>query len=462
MRRKDVVDGPGLAAVFGDEPAGFAGDPGKRQGQHGEAQVPGLLGDFIPEGIEEAEDEDEGHGETGADHDAEGPEHRGHGRNRVGGSLLDHFGRGGVDVVRVALQEKTEAEVVAHGEELFAELFVGGILAELFKHADGLLAVDDALLGLGRELLDARNLGGEGAGAHQAEEPGHVDLGVIRLGGFVGDGEERQRSRSLMRFPDGFHGGDLGRLVLRDEVAGFVAHLDGHQGGDHAEDGGEAEGGAGELQVLTAEHVVGGDGHHEDGARHVAAGDGVDELGLSPFVRENGPEVDHFHSHRLEVELSADGIHHPGVGNENPEGGEVGAHGHEDRGGKMLALGEAVPAEEEEADEGGLKEEGHQAFDGERGAEDVAHVVGVVGPVRAELELHGDAGGNAEGEVNPEELAPEAGHVFVDFLAGKDVRHFHGHEHERKSERQGHEDEVVHRGHRKLKAGQVNKIRWDH
>ena len=127
-------------------------------------------------------------------------------------------------------------------------------------------AVDDALLGLGRELLDARNLGGEGAGAHQAEEPGHVDLGVIRLGGFVGDGEERQRSRSLMRFPDGFHGGDLGRLVLRDEVAGFVAHLDGHQGGDHAEDGGEAEGGAGELQVLTAEHVVGGDGHHEDSA----------------------------------------------------------------------------------------------------------------------------------------------------------------------------------------------------
>ena len=108
MRRKDVVDGPGLAAVFGDEPAGFAGDPGKRQGQHGEAQVPGLLGDFIPEGIEEAEDEDEGHGQTGAAHDAEGPEHRGHGRNRVGGSLLDHFGRGGVDVVRVALQEKTE------------------------------------------------------------------------------------------------------------------------------------------------------------------------------------------------------------------------------------------------------------------------------------------------------------------------------------------------------------------
>ena len=71
-------------------------------------------------------------------------------------------------------------------------------------------------------------------------------------------------------------------------------------------------------------------------------------------------------------------------------------------------------------------------------------------------------GGNAQSKVDAEELAPETGHVFVHFLARDDVRHFHRHQQERKSERQRHKNEVVHRGHRKLHARQVNKIRGDH
>ena len=70
----------------------------------------------------------------------------------------------------------------------------------------------------------------------------------------------------------------------------------------------------------------------------------------------------------------------------------------------MSALGEALPTEEEQTDEGRFQEEGHQTFNRERGAEDVAHVVRVVGPVRAELEFHGDARSNAKGKVNAEEL----------------------------------------------------------
>jgi hypothetical protein len=39
-------------------------------------------------------------------------------------------------------------------------------------------------------------------------------------------------------------------------------------------------------------------------------------------------------------------------------------------------------------------------------------------PVRAELELHGDAGHHADGEVDGENLGPEAGALAVTFLAG--------------------------------------------
>src|SRR5262245_64872047 len=69
----------------------------------------------------------------------------------------------------------------------------------------------------------------------------------------------------------------------------------------------------------------------------------------------------------------------------------------------MADLRQAIPAEEEEADEGRLEEEGHQPFDRQRGAEDVADIVRVIGPVHAELELHGDAGRDPHGEIDRSE-----------------------------------------------------------
>ena len=154
------------------------------------------------------------------------------------------------------------------------------------------------------------------------------------------------------------------------------------------------------------------------------------ELGLRPGTRNHFPEVGHFHTHCHEIEFAARGVLHPGVGNQNPQRREVRAQGHQERDGKVSALAQTVPAEEKEPDHGGFQEEGHQTFNRKRGAEDVAHVVRVVGPVRAELEFHGDAGGNAQGKVNAEKLAPETGHVFVDLTAGYDVTGFHDHQHE--------------------------------
>ena len=66
-----------------------------------------------------------------------------------------------------------------------------------------------------------------------------------------------------------------------------------------------------------------------------------------------------------------------------------------------------LPAEEEEGQEGRLQEEGENAFHGQGLADYTARSLRESGPVRAELELHGDSGDDPHGEVDPEYLPPE-------------------------------------------------------
>ncbi|KAG1393712.1 hypothetical protein G6F59_014314 [Rhizopus arrhizus] len=117
----------------------------------------------------------------------------------------------------------------------------------------------------------------------------------------------------------------------------------------------------------------------------------------------------------------------------------VGAQRHQPGHHQVLDLAQAVPAEEEQADEGGFQEERHQAFDGQRRTEDVTHVVAVVGPVHAELEFHHDAGGDAHGEVDAEQDAPEQGHPAPDLLAGHHVHALHDGHHEGQAEGERYE-----------------------
>ena len=91
----------------------------------------------------------------------------------------------------------------------------------------------------------------------------------------------------------------------------------------------------------------------------------------------------------------------------------------------MLAARQPVPAKEEEADKGGFQKERHQAFNRQRGAENIPDIMRVIGPVGTKLEFHGDAGSHPQREIDTEQLAPETGHVAVDFLLGNDIGGFH-------------------------------------
>ena len=86
----------------------------------------------------------------------------------------------------------------------------------------------------------------------------------------------------------------------------------------------------------------------------------------------------------------------------------------------MEAPGEALFAEEKEAEEGGLQKEREDAFHGEGHADDAAGASGELAPVGAELELHGDPCNHAEEKIDSEDLAPEASGDIVRCLACPD------------------------------------------
>ncbi|MPN21856.1 hypothetical protein SDC9_169238 [bioreactor metagenome] len=118
----------------------------------------------------------------------------------------------------------------------------------------------------------------------------------------------------------------------------------------------------------------------------------------------------------------------------------------------MLDLGEAIPAKEEQADKGRFQEEGHQTLDRQWRTEDVAHIVAVVAPVHAELELHHHAGCHTHGEVDAEQHAPELGHVAPDGTAGHHIHRLHDGDENGQAQCQRHKQKVVKRRYRKLQS----------
>ena len=118
----------------------------------------------------------------------------------------------------------------------------------------------------------------------------------------------------------------------------------------------------------------------------------------------------------------------------------------------MLHFGQAIPAKKEQTDEGRFEEECHQAFNRQRSAENVTDVMAVVRPVGAELELHGQASGDAQREVDAEQLAPEAGHVLVDLLAGHHIDRLHDGQEEGQTQGQRDEKKVIQRRHGELQS----------
>jgi hypothetical protein len=278
--------------------------------------------------------------------------------------------------------------------------------------------------------------------------------------GLAGEADHGEGRRRGLGFPHAFDGGELHLLVLGRQVAALIAQHRHRQGRGQAERGRHRHRALGQRQVPALQHIPGRYAQHEDGGAHITGRHRVHELGLRHGVGQHGEEVGHFHAHGLRIEGRAHRVLHPAVGDQNPQRREIGADGHGPSRHQMTDFRKLVPAEEEQADEGGFHEERHQPFDGQRRAEDVAHVMAVVAPVHAELEFHHHAGGHAHGEVDAEKRAPELGHVAPDHAAGHHVDRLHDGDQHRQPERERHEQKVVQRRDGELQPRQGNDVEF--
>jgi hypothetical protein len=200
--------------------------------------------------------------------------------------------------------------------------------------------------------------------------------------------------------------------------------------------------------------------HGDDEARrdHEAAEDGVRERRQSDLVGEDGPQVGELRPSLRRVEAVPDRVLHEGVRREDEVRRQDGAGRHDPHGGQMQALRQAVPAEDPEADEGRLQEEGEEALQRERRAEDVPDESRVVGPVHPELELLHDAGDHAHGEVDQEDLPEEVRELEVVRLARPVPRGLEDRGARDEPDGEGHEEEVVDRGEPELPARQQERV----
>ena len=199
-------------------------------------------------------------------------------------------------------------------------------------------------------------------------------------------------------------------------------------------------------------------GHDQGAADEVAGGDDVGEGDELDLVGEDRDEVGHLGPTGLGVDPVADGVLHEGVGGEDEVRRQEGADVHDPHAGRVQALGDAAPAEDPQAEEGRLEEEGEQRLEGQRRAEDVTDEAAVAAPVHPELELLDDAGDQAEGEVDREELAEELRHPQVALVARADPpRVVPGHD-RGEPDRDRHEEEVVDGGDRELPPCEVEDV----
>ena len=220
------LDDPGLASQLGHEPAALDGDPGQRDGEHGNPQQPRVgiqpAACRQPEERGGQQDQEQAH----ADHGTEREEQRGHLRHRVPGRAADLLGRGLTGIVHITLEQQCIAQRMAVFLEDGTlrrggvELALGG--TDLLQGVIGLQTVADVMLGALDQILDAGDFRVERARADQAHDPGHVH-GIVRLAGFlVRKTEGRERGRGRLGVPDGLDGRQFHLLVFRREVAAFV------------------------------------------------------------------------------------------------------------------------------------------------------------------------------------------------------------------------------------------------
>ncbi len=135
---------------------------------------------------------------------------------------------------------------------------------------------------------------------------------------------------------------------------------------------------------------------------------------------------------------------HPGIGCDDPHGGEGGREGDQTHHDGMCLGGYFFPPEDPYTDQCGFQKKGSRCLDGQQRTENISHISGIAGPVGAELELQGNPRHDAEGKIDEKNLSPELGHSQVDFIPGLHITGFHPGQQNRQAQRQWNKQIMKH------------------
>ena len=394
------------------------------------------------DGDDQGDEEDAGGKPVGAEEPAAPPEEAGdNDETEQGGADGDH-------------------EVVGLEDGVDLGPVGGSDLGEFFLGRVG-VAIEEEFVG--REVIEAGDGRFEIVEGEEAEETGNFRAGGGAFGGV--DPTEEGHGGVVGGLENAFHGGEFDRLVGGNALGGDATAENLEAGRDGGEGEADLHGRPGEGVVAAAEDVVGADTDDEESSGHPASEDDVGESVDGRGVEDHGPEVGHDGADAAEVGLgddvadgenlgSAGGILdfevksgrglHPGVGDHDPDGTEVGSGADHAGGEEVEARADFVPTKEEEGEEAGLEKKRKNALGGEGATENVADEAGVGRPVRAEFELHDDAGGHADGEGEREDAGPIARHVVVKRVAGFQPDSFHDHQRHPEADGQRRVDVMEH------------------
>ena len=149
---------------------------------------------------------------------------------------------------------------------------------------------------------------------------------------------------------------------------------------------------------------------------------------------------------------------HPGIGREDPERRDQRADRDHQRREEVQPRADALQAEQHDAEEAGLEEEGGQHLVGHQRADHGPGLVGEHRPVGAELVGHHDARHDAHAEGDGEDLQPVIEQVDEDVASGPQPERFQHRQIARQPDRERREDDVKGHGESELRPRQLNRI----
>ena len=258
-------------------------------------------------------------------------------------------------------------------------------------------------------------------------------------------------------FIKSFYSRQFHRLCLCNLIAGTIARPHCQQRSDQSENSTDLYTGKCKLTVTFLQQEPTADTYNKHTAKHPSGQHRMEKL-IDRHRRScHRPEIYHFITHRIRIELHAYRMLHPCIRNENPPSGNGSSQACQPSRSKVKAFAYLIPSEEHDRNKRSFHKERQNTFDSKRRTENIPHKPRIITPVRTKLKLQNQPRCHTDGEVNTEKFHPKLGSPLPEFIACFIIQRLHYSHHHSQSEGERNENPVVHGCHRKLGSRPIDQ-----